>query len=411
MSDEVLATSNPIIPRRGVCDPHVKIFDDVAYLYASHDVSPDNSDYLMRDWQVWSSKDLRRWTKEASIDPADFYTGPTDTAWAIDVASRGGKCYLYFSDGNTATGVAVSDTPVGPWTDVLRRPLLDGSITGGRDYDPTVLVDTDGAAYIVVGGPEWAYPGQGGYFIARLGEDMMSLAEEPRRLEVDHPADDKPSLNRLGDHYYLTFASHVAVSESVYGPFRYLGNTGASLDHGSYFEWNGQLYNAFTIFDPSLWHRATGICYVHQREDLMLEVDSLIVEYGVHQYRAEWNKIGAEWFSSCRGGSKHESFRGKYLVAFDSPGSLCFEGVEGAEDADTLALCGASSGSGTVTVVVDGVALPPVALPLTGERYGPRFFIESLEIPGIRHSLELEVTPSAGGWVDIDWWTPHRLGS
>lgn len=409
MKDEVVARSNPIIPRRGVCDPHVKVFGDVAYLYASHDVSQDNSDYLMRDWQVWSSRDLRHWKHEATVDPADFYTGPTDTAWAIDVAERNGQYFLYFSDGNIATGVAVSESPVGPWTDVLRSPLLDGSVTGGRDYDPTVLVDDDGSAYIVVGGPEWAYPGQGGYFISRLGDDMMSLAEEPRRLELNHPADDKPSLNRIGEHYYLTFASHVAVSEEVYGPYRYLGNTGASLDHGSYFEWNGQLYNAFTIFDPSLWHRATGLCYVHQRKDLMLEVDSLIVQYGVHHYRAEWNKIEAEWFSSCHGGSKRESFRGKYVVGFDTPGKISFDGVQGAQGSDTLSLCGASSGLGSVTLIIDGKPMPPVELQRTGERNGPRFFIESYDIPGVRHSLSIEVAPAPGGWIDLDWWTLHQL--
>lgn len=236
----VTSTKNPIIPGRGVCDPHVKVFDDVCYLYASHDTSVTNTDYDMRNWHVWSSTDFVNWTHEAVIDPADFYTGATNEAWAVDVARRGDSYFLYFSDGNRATGVARSHSPTGPFVDALGGPLLDGSVTGGRDYDPTVFVDDDGEAYIVVGGPEWAYPGQGGYFIARLGQDMVSLAEDPRLLQLDHPADDKGSLNKFGDYYYLTFASHVSVSESVYGPYRYLGSTGASLDHGSFFSWRGQ---------------------------------------------------------------------------------------------------------------------------------------------------------------------------
>ena len=28
---------NPILPGLGVCDPHIRIYDDIAYLYATHD--------------------------------------------------------------------------------------------------------------------------------------------------------------------------------------------------------------------------------------------------------------------------------------------------------------------------------------------------------------------------------------
>lgn len=67
----VPSTKNPIIPGRGVCDPHVKVFDDVCSLYASHDTSVTNTDYDMRNWHVWSSTDFVTWTHEAVIDPTD----------------------------------------------------------------------------------------------------------------------------------------------------------------------------------------------------------------------------------------------------------------------------------------------------------------------------------------------------
>jgi arabinoxylan arabinofuranohydrolase len=402
----VRSTKNPIIPGKGVCDPHVKVFDDVCYLYASHDTAVTNTDYDMRNWHVWSSTDFVTWTHEAVIDPAQFYTGPTNEAWAVDVARRGDSYYLYFSDGNRATGVARSDSPVGPFVDALGGPLLDGSLTTGRDYDPTVFVDDDDEAYIVVGGPEWAYPGQGGYFIARLGDDMVSLAETPRLLEVDHPADDKASLNKFGDHYYLTFASHVAVSDSVYGPYRYLGSTGASLDHGSFFSWRGQDYHAFTIFDPTLWHRATGLCYVHRRSDLMLEVDQLIVEYGVGRYMASWNRIEAEWFTSVNGGEKVECFRGGYSVVFSTPGEISFRGVFGGEDSQRLVLVGSSSGSSpaTIRVVIDGHTTITTEVGPTGPIQFPRFFVHPVAIPGVTDSVELQIFPPADGQCELDWW-------
>ena len=107
----------------------------------------------------------------------------------------------------------------------------------------------DGTFYIVFGGPKWAYGEGAGYFIARLNEDMVSLAETPKKIELDHEADDKAPLNRIGDKYYLSYGSHYAISENVYGPYRYMGNTGASEDHGSYLEWNNQLFNSFTIME------------------------------------------------------------------------------------------------------------------------------------------------------------------
>ena len=43
---------------QGITDPHIHIFADRAYLYASHDYSSENQRFDMRDWQVWSSDGL-----------------------------------------------------------------------------------------------------------------------------------------------------------------------------------------------------------------------------------------------------------------------------------------------------------------------------------------------------------------
>jgi hypothetical protein len=36
----LVRADNPIVPNVGLTDPHVSIFGDRAYLYASHDASP-----------------------------------------------------------------------------------------------------------------------------------------------------------------------------------------------------------------------------------------------------------------------------------------------------------------------------------------------------------------------------------
>ncbi len=301
------AHKNPIIPLMGVCDPHIHVFGDRMWLFASHDALPGNRTFCTKDWQIWSSADCVEWRLESAVRPEDFWMGASDRCWATDCAERDGKYYFYFSDGNRATGVGVADRPEGPYRDVLGRPLLDGTATPTREYDPAVFRDDDGTYYIVFGGPSWAYGEGCGYFIARLGDDMVSIAETPRRIELDHEGDDKASLNKIDGRYYLTFGGFYAVSDCVYGPYRYIGHTGASIDHTSFCEWNGQLFNAITVVDHFGEYRSSGLCYAHVTKDGRLVTDPLIVEYGVGQYDSDSNRIEAEWFMSARNARKVEN--------------------------------------------------------------------------------------------------------
>ncbi len=287
---------NPIISGQGICDPHLHCFKDKVYLYTSHDKDASQSTFAMSDWTVWSTEDFVSWKLENIIKPEDFYMGSSDRCWAVDTAYANGKYYFYYSNGNQQTGVAIGEHPGGPFIDSFNSPILDGTLTTTREYDPAIFKDNDGTFYIVFGGPDWAYGEGAGYYIAKLNENMISLAETPRKLQLDHEGDDKASLNRIGNMYYLSYGSFYAISDNVYGPYRYIGNTGASEDHGSYLEWNNQLFNSFTIFDPTMYHRASGICYVHQKKNHELVVDPLIVEFGVGQYDSDWNKIEAEWY-------------------------------------------------------------------------------------------------------------------
>ncbi|NLF32313.1 MAG: family 43 glycosylhydrolase [Planctomycetes bacterium] len=274
-------TGNPLLPGRGVTDPHVRIFGDRAYMYATHDRSPDNDRFIMDDWWVWSSPDLVHWRCECTLRPADIHVGPGFTGcWATDAAERNGRYYWYFSE-SAQVGVVVGDSPVGPWRDVLGRPMIPAGLVPVKAYDPGILIDDDGAAYIVFG--VWDF------YLARLAEDMISLAEPPRKLAIHNPegpygrgrTDDKAYLHRRGGIYYLSWGCYYAVSDNVYGPYECRGSilveenvdpplryrdSGCPLDawrrfggadapkalydervitfdrHGSFFQWHAQWY-------------------------------------------------------------------------------------------------------------------------------------------------------------------------
>ena len=125
------------------------------------------------------------------------------------------------------------------------------------------------------------------YFISRLNDDMVSLADNPPRpvkiLRQQH-RDDKPFLHRRGDIYYLSWGCFYAMGNSPYGPFNYSGsildvnktvNTtfsrgGGTRDrHGSFFSLHGQDY--FACNDQSHGgggaFRSTIISYVHYRRN------------------------------------------------------------------------------------------------------------------------------------------------
>ena len=87
---KVTAKKNPIISKQGVCDPHVHIFNDRAYLYASHD-APGEHMFDMYDWEIWSSADLVTWEKESAVRPEDTSMGASYECWAVDAAEKNGK--------------------------------------------------------------------------------------------------------------------------------------------------------------------------------------------------------------------------------------------------------------------------------------------------------------------------------
>jgi hypothetical protein len=136
---------------------------------------------------------------------------------------------------------------------------------------------------------------------------MISFAETPRKLELDHCGDDKASLNKFGGKYYLSYGGFYAIADDVYGPYRFVGHTASTIDHSSFCAWNGQLFQAITVNEQTERYRSSGLCYVHIKENGELVTDPLIVEYGVGQYDGDWNRIEAEWYMRGQNVSKVEN--------------------------------------------------------------------------------------------------------
>ncbi|MGN0048130.1 MAG: glycoside hydrolase family 43 protein [Bacteroides sp.] len=256
---------NPIVRDKFTADPATLVHDGRLYLYAGHDEYYDGQDtasggkeFNITEWVCYSTDDMTHWTDHGSVlRPTDFKWAVGE-AWASQVVERNGKFYYYttvqagapFSC--KAIGVAVGDTPTGPFTDALGKPLVEDKMTpnGPRgwwnDIDPTVLIDDDGQAYLC-----W---GNGTCFLAKLKENMVELDGEIEVVELPKYVEG-PWLHKRNGTYYLTYASFgdrkeniaYATASSMKGPWNYQGELTGSAEnsftiHPAVVEFKGKWY-------------------------------------------------------------------------------------------------------------------------------------------------------------------------
>ncbi|SEQ76485.1 Carbohydrate binding module (family 6) [Hyunsoonleella jejuensis] len=356
-------SQNPIVPNVGLNDPHIHIFNDTAYVYASHDKSIKNDKFIMEDWWVWSSTDLVNWTKRSVLSPKDTYIGKEfSRCWATDAAYRNGNYYFYFSEGNEQTGVVVGETPVGPWKDVLGKPLLSSDLTPTHEYDMAIFED-NGEHYIIFG--VWDY------YIAKLNEDMISLAESPKKIIINNPrgpynpdgsntkmpTDDKPFVHKYNGKYYLSWGCFYAMADNVYGPYDYKDTVikeesfAEGFDaptwpngflqgrHGSFFEWHNQWYYIYCDISQTgnRYFRDSFISYLHYKDNgemATIRVDGI----GVGNYNAN-NSIEAEDYFKSEGIIKIENTIGGFSIQpqYDNSYTI-YSNVKGLNDKNSLEL-------------------------------------------------------------------------
>lgn len=252
---------NPIVQTNYTADPAPMVYNGKVYLYTSHD-EDDSTWFTMNDWRLYTTEDMVNWTDHGAVLSYKEFSWAKMNAWAPQCIERKGKFYMYVPittrEGKGAIGVAVADSPYGPFIDPLGKPLISNS---SADIDPTVFIDDDGQAYLTWGNP-------GCYFV-KLNEDMISLDGEvkqvPNTIEafgkriVDDPKrpttyEEGPWLYKRKDLYYLLFAGgpiseHIgySTSKSPTGPWKYQGivmptQGGSFTNHPAIIDFKGKSY-------------------------------------------------------------------------------------------------------------------------------------------------------------------------
>jgi arabinan endo-1,5-alpha-L-arabinosidase len=184
---------------------------------------------------VLRSTDLVNWTfvRDALPSLPDWAVLGERDSWAPHVISHAGRYLMYFSerradDDTMAIGVAVADSPQGPFRDAIGEPLLTGPTF--TTIDPFV---------IPIDGDLWIYWGSAGdpIWAQQLAEDGFSTVGEARMVfhrEFGEPYEaliEGAWLTQHEDWWYLFYSgdaccdeiAHYAVlvarSRSPFGPF------------------------------------------------------------------------------------------------------------------------------------------------------------------------------------------------
>jgi beta-xylosidase len=216
---------NPLLTENNPADPDVIEHEGKYYMYAtSHG----------RGYDVYVSTDLVNWQNEGLA-----FNDPRGGAWAPDLFhnTRGdGKFYLYYTDNNTdpngrrtqprhkQIGVAVADSPLGPFED--KKAFVVDAI------DAHVFEDTDGKLYFYyadisngfrIMGQEMSDP------LTPIGQPVEILKPtEPWEMASGHVTEG-PFMLKHGDTYYLMYSGSGADS-----PYYAIGYATASSPLGPF---------------------------------------------------------------------------------------------------------------------------------------------------------------------------------
>ncbi|HOK96619.1 MAG TPA: family 43 glycosylhydrolase, partial [Anaerohalosphaeraceae bacterium] len=252
----------PIMSQHYAADPTAIEWNGRLYVYCSNDEeNTENSGYIMNSIVCFSTDDLKNWTDHGVVFDADSVPW-IGTAWAPCIVRNNNKFYLYFGDPYWGIGVAASDVPTGPFTDikgnlVVKREGLTGGTPGADStwlFDPCVFVDDDGQPYLYFGG--------GGANQARvilLNSNMMDPIGSA--LTIEFPDFFEASLmHKHNGLYYYSYADNyddsTAGSQIAYmtgtsplGGFVYRGTALGQLpynynnnNHHTFFTYQGQWY-------------------------------------------------------------------------------------------------------------------------------------------------------------------------
>lgn len=220
-------------------DPFVLLDDGVYYLYSTNDGANGYIVYTSTDLVNWQARGYAM--KKNGAAQGSF--------WAPEVIREGDTYYMVYTS-KERIGIAVSDSPLGPFIDKSGSLFSDGKIIDGHFFR-----DDDGKVYLYfVSIQGWTHNGYTAtsYQNVWVGEfdlesckfvgdvKMLLTAEDVQKGTAVGIDAEGPEVVKHGNTYYLTYSSPgygspiyavgCATSKSPFGPFEKKGTVLITAD-------------------------------------------------------------------------------------------------------------------------------------------------------------------------------------
>ncbi|KAF2141918.1 glycoside hydrolase family 43 protein [Aplosporella prunicola CBS 121167] len=237
-ADPIKFTSegNPILADGSYysADPAPLVVNNTLYIIAGHDEAPvEENSFVINEWELFVGENPKPSGSEWTLHPGFakpheiFKWAAEGTAYAAQIVQGpDGKFYLYapVTEANSqntdpfAIGVAVADSPLGPYTDAHPDgPILSQSVPApGNDIqniDPTVLVDGE-KVYVYYG----TFNQLRGY---ELDTDMVTTKGDVVTVDSLTGFFEAPWIMKRKDTYYMLYAANNAGADSPCTPTSY----------------------------------------------------------------------------------------------------------------------------------------------------------------------------------------------
>ena len=219
-------------------DPQILLYEGTYYCYATS---------RAKGFNVWQSDDLRHWSAPQQCFNTEENCWGDRKFWAPEVVYHSGKFVMHYTAEMDAKktlylGVATSDSPLGPFTDVWGRPFFD---LGYAAIDGSVLIAQEGNFFYysrdcsqnIIDGVKVSQ-----LYCVRLDDTLTRTVGEHRlvttpeyewekkSLGMNHLWNEGPTVIKVGDTYVMNYSANcyatndyaicIATAQHPMGPWK-----------------------------------------------------------------------------------------------------------------------------------------------------------------------------------------------
>jgi len=241
--ESVKTSKNPIADG-WYADPEGIVFGNKYWIFPTFSAKYEDQVFL----DAFSSKDLVHWEKHNRVLDTSVIKWAKQAMWAPSAIEKNQRYYLFFSANDLqrpggpyweekdlynhygGIGVAVADSPEGPYEDHLEVPLINEFHNDAQPIDQFVFKDVDGTYYMFYGG--WRHCN-----IAILNDDFTGFVpwgdnQLFKEITPEGYVEGPFVFRRKNSYYFMwsegswgddTYKVAYAMADKVTGPYKRIG--------------------------------------------------------------------------------------------------------------------------------------------------------------------------------------------